>query len=36
MVAPPVVDEETGALPSVSFTATLAMLGAALALRERR
>ena len=36
VVAPPVVDEETGALPSVSFTATMAMLGAALLLQRKK
>ena len=34
-VAPPVVDDETGALPSLSFMATLSMLGAAMLLRRR-
>ncbi len=35
-VAPPVVDDETGALPSLSFLATLSMLGAALLLQRRK
>jgi len=35
-VAPPLVDDETGALPSLSFLATLSMLGAALLLQRRK
>tara|TARA_B100000683_G_scaffold277302_1_gene335065 strand:+ start:5200 stop:7152 length:1953 start_codon:yes stop_codon:yes gene_type:complete len=35
-VAPPLVDDESGALPSVSFLATLSMLGAALLLQRRK
>ena len=35
-VSPPLVDDETGALPSLSFLATLSMLGAALLLQRRK
>jgi hypothetical protein len=35
-VAPPLVDDESGALPSLSFLATLSMLGAALLLQRRK
>ena len=35
-IAPPVVDDETGALPSLSFLATMSMLGAALLLQRRK
>ena len=35
-VAPPVTEEEAGALPSLSFLATLSMLGAALLLQRRK
>ena len=35
-VAPPVTEEEAGALPSLSFLATISMLGAALLLQRRK
>jgi len=35
-VAPPLVDDESGALPSLSFLATLTMLGAAMLLQRRK
>ena len=35
-VAPPLVDDESGALPSLSFLATLSMLGVALLLQRRK
>lgn len=35
-VAPPLVDEESGALPSLSFLATISMLGAAMLLQRRK
>ena len=35
-IAPPMVDDETGALPSLSFLATMSMLGAALLLQRRK
>ncbi len=35
-VAPPLVDDDSGALPSLSFMATLSMLGAALLLQRRK
>ncbi|MEL0312928.1 MAG: hypothetical protein VXA43_06030 [Candidatus Poseidoniales archaeon] len=35
-VAPPLVDDESGALPSLSFLATVSMLGAALLVQRRK